>query len=90
MKKDESRNETKESETKEMAEQYYKRVMRILEYYVLLCFILVTFIPLLNFGWVPVFVKFIYFTGFPLLILIFVISLFKNPLQNMIERMLAK
>jgi ABC-type transport system involved in cytochrome bd biosynthesis fused ATPase/permease subunit len=90
MKKDESRTETKSSETKEMVEQYYKRVMRILEYYVLLCFILVTFIPLLKFGWVPAFVKLIYFTGFPLLILIFIISLFKNPLQNMIERLLAK
>ena len=77
-------------ETQEMVENYYKRVMRILEYYVLACFILVTFVPLLDFGWTQGFVRFIYFTGFPLLILIFIIGLFKNPIQEMLRKILSK
>ena len=76
--------------TEMMVEFYYKRIMRILEYYVLLCFILVTFIPLLHFSWIPGFVKLVYFTGFPLLILIFIISLFKDPIQRLFVGMLKK
>lgn len=83
-------NQDQKDETKEMIEIYYKRIMRILEYYVLMCFILVTFIPLLNFSWVPVFVRLIYFTGFPLLIIIFIISIFKDPIQNMLAKILKK
>ena len=83
-------NQDRKDETKEMIEIYYKRIMRVLEYYVLLCFILVTFIPLLNFSWVPVFVRLIYFTGFPLLIIIFIISIFKDPIQNMLAKILKK
>ena len=80
----------KRGETQEMVEIYYKRVMRILEYYVLFCFILVTFVPLLNFGWVQGFIRFIYFTGFPLLIMIFIIGLFKNQIQNLIIKLISK
>ncbi len=71
-----------------MVDMYYKKVMRILEYYVLSCFILVTFVPLLNFSWIPGMVKLIYFTGFPLLLLIFLISLFKDPIQNLLARVI--
>ena len=84
----------KENEMQEIAEspaeQYYKKIMRIVEYYVLICFILITFVPLLNFTWVPGFVKFIYVTGFPLLILLFVVSLFKEPLINLISKYIKK
>jgi hypothetical protein len=83
-------NKDQKDETKEMIEIYYKRIMRILEYYVLMCFILVTFIPLLSFSWVPVFVQLIYFTGFPLLIIIFIISIFKDPIQNILAKILKK
>jgi hypothetical protein len=84
------KSENKKDAEMETAEQYYKKGMRILEYYVLICFILVTFVPLLDFGWVPAFVKLIYFTGFPLLILIFIISLFKEPVKKMIANLLKK
>lgn len=82
--------EEKKSENEKMVEFYYKRIMRILEYYVLLCFILITIIPLLNFSWVPSFVKLVYFTGFPLLIFIFIISLFKEPIQKVFVGFLKK
>ena len=71
-------------------EFYYKKIMRILEYYVLLCFILVTFVPLLHFSWIPGFVKLVYFTGFPLLLIIFIISLFKDPIQRLFVSILKK
>ncbi len=85
-----SGNIDQKDETKEMVDTHYKRIMRVLEYYVLLCFILVTFIPLLKFSWVPVFVRLIYFTGFPLLIIIFIISIFKEPIQNLLAKILKK
>jgi hypothetical protein len=81
-------NEDKD-ETRVMVETYYKKIMRILEYYVLACFIMVTFVPLLNFGWIQGFVRLIYFTGFPLLILIFIIGLLKNPIQDMFTRIIS-
>ncbi len=90
MKEKHSEKEEIKDETQNMVEMYYKKVMRFLEYYVLLCFILITFIPLLDFSWIPGFVKFIYFTGFPLLILIFIISLFKEPFLKMIAGFLRK
>ena len=77
-------------ENRQVVELYYKKIMRILEYYVLLCFILITFVPLLNFGWVQTFTKFIYLTGFPLLIIIFIISLFKEAFQNLIIKIVEK
>lgn len=83
-------SEEKKSENEKMVEFYYKRIMRILEYYVLLCFIMITIIPLLNFSWVPAFIKMVYFTGFPLLILIFIISLFKEPIQKVFVGFLKK
>ncbi|MBN2366424.1 MAG: hypothetical protein EH225_10840 [Calditrichaeota bacterium] len=90
MKEKKSDNTEKKDENKKMVEAYYKKTMRILEYYVLVCFILITFMPLLNFAWIPGFIKFVYFTGFPLLILIFIISLFKEPIIKMITNLLEK
>jgi hypothetical protein len=79
-----------QSEERKLVETYYKKTMRMLEYYVLGCFVLITFVPLLNFSWIPAFVKLVYFTGFPLLILIFIISLFKEPVQNLLTNIISK
>jgi hypothetical protein len=89
--KDDSVSKVKfNEEDHQMVELYYKKIMRILEYYVLCCFILITFVPLLNFSWVQAFTKFIYLTGFPLLIIIFIISLFKEAFQNLIVKIIEK
>ena len=78
-------------EKRAMVEQYYRKVMRIVEFYVMLSFVIITIVPLLDYSWVPPFIKFVYFTGFPLLILLFVVSLFKDSLLNFItRRMMAK
>jgi hypothetical protein len=90
MKYEKSQKENKEEEKQKMVENYYKRIMRILEYYVLICFIIITIIPLLNFSWVQPFVKFVYLTGFPLLILIFIISLFKDPIIAFVLKIVNK
>ncbi len=90
MNKNDQQKEPQNDETKTMVEEYYKKVMRIVEYYVLLCFILITFIPLLNFSWVQGFIRFVYMTGFPLLILLFIVSLFKEPLLNFIGSIIKK
>lgn len=78
------------TEERKLVDFYYKKIMRILEYYVLGCFILITFVPLLNFFWIPGFIKLVYFTGFPLLILIFIVSLFKEPVQNVLTNVIRK
>lgn len=72
-----------------MAEMYYKRIIRIVEYYIFICFIFITVIPLLEYSWVPGFVKFIYFTGFPLLLLLLVVSLIRDPLIEFFNRRLG-
>ena len=73
-----------------MVEIYYKKAMRIIEFYVLICFILITFVPLLNYSWVPGFTKFIYLTGFPLLILVFTVSLIKEPFLKLLSNIFEK
>ncbi len=90
MNKDPLKNEEKLEKAKEMVDEYYKKAMRAVEYYVLLCFILITFIPLLNFSWVQGFIRFIYLTGFPLLIILFVVSMFKDSLINFIAGIVSK
>lgn len=88
--KNNSMPEINQPETsKEVVENFYKKTMRIMEYYVLLSFLLITFIPLLNYSWVPIFTKFVYMTGFPLLVLLFLVSLVKEPLLNFISRRIA-
>jgi hypothetical protein len=90
MNKKQNQEKSPNEEKKKMVENYYKKAMRVIEYYVLICFILITFVPLLNYGWVPGFIKFIYMTGFPLLVLLFVISLVKEPLINSVTKLLGK
>lgn len=69
-----------------MVELYYKRITRIVEYYIFLCFLLITVIPLLEYSWVGPFVKFIYFTGFPLLLLLLLVSLVRDSLLEFMKR----
>jgi len=73
-----------------MAEIYYRKVTRVIEMYVIFCFVLITFVPLLNFGWVSPFTKFIYYTGFPLLILLILASLVKDSIVKLIERFITE
>lgn len=71
-----------------MVEAYYKRVVRIAEYYIFLCFILIAVILpfLLEFSWVDRYVKFIYFTAFPLLVILLIVSLFKEVVLDVLKR----
>ena len=80
-------NDSKMTEGKavEKAELFYKKTMRVVEYYVLICFVLISFVPLLNYVWVPLTVKFIYLTGGPLLIILFIISFLKEPIINLLS-----
>lgn len=73
-----------------MAEVYYKKVTRVIEYYVILCFVLITFVPLLHFAWVPSFTRIIYFTGFPLLILLILGSFVKESIIHLIEKLVEE
>ncbi len=70
--------------------QYYKVVSRVVEYYVVLCFILISFVPLLNYSWVPSFTRFIYFTGFPLLIILLIVSSIKDSFINFLVKITTK
>jgi len=82
------KTELKEEKRKSMVETYYKNISKIVEYYVILCFVLITFVPLLNYSWVAPFVHFIYYTGFPLLLLLLLFSLIKESFLNWLSRIL--
>lgn len=69
-----------------MVEVYYKRITRYVEYYIFLCFIIITIFPLLEYSWIPGFIKFIYFTGFPLLLLLLIVTLTKDALVDILKR----
>lgn len=69
-----------------MVDAYYRRVTRVVEYYIFLCFIIITIFPLLEYSWIPLFIRFIYFTGFPLLILLLVVSIVKDAFLGMLKR----
>ncbi|RMF59045.1 MAG: hypothetical protein D6748_07320 [Calditrichaeota bacterium] len=69
-----------------MVEMYYKRIVRFVEYYIFFCFVLITVIPLLEYSWVQPFTRFIYFTGFPLLLLLLIVSLVRDPLIEFLKR----
>ncbi len=69
-----------------MVEMYYRRITRVVEYYILFCFIIITVVPLLNYSWVPGFIRVIYFTGFPLLLALILISLVKDAFLEMLKR----
>lgn len=72
-------------EEQSVVDIYYKKITRIVEYYVIACFIVITIFPLFEFSWIPGFIKFIYFTGFPLLVLLILISMVKDPFLNFIK-----
>ena len=69
-----------------MVETYYKKITRFAEYYIFLCFIIITIIPLLEYNWVPGFIKVIYFTGFPLLLILLIVTLTKDAVVDMLKR----
>ncbi|RMG62786.1 MAG: hypothetical protein D6715_11955 [Calditrichaeota bacterium] len=71
-----------------MAEQLYRKISRIVETYIIISFVLITIVPLLNYSWVPAFVKVVYFTSFPLLILLLIASLAKDLILRLLERWL--
>jgi hypothetical protein len=73
---------------KSMVEMYYKRIVRVAEYYIFLCFILIAVILpfLLDYKWIDGYVKFIYFTAFPLLVILLIVSLFKEVFLDILKR----
>lgn len=73
-----------------MIDVYYKRITRIAEYYIFFCFIVITVVPLLDYGWVQSFIRFIYFTGFPLLMLLLIVSLVKDAFLEMLKNRFEK
>ncbi len=83
------KNEETFNQMRELVEQYYRKIMRVVEFYVMISFVIITIVPLLDYSWVPPFIKFVYFTGFPLLILLFIISLFKDSLLDFLARRLS-
>lgn len=72
-----------------MVEIYYQRVVRVAEYYIFLCFILIALILpfLLKYSWVDRYVKFVYFTAFPLLVILLIVSIFKDPVIDLLKRL---
>ena len=76
----------KMGEAMAVAEKYFQKGMRFAEYYVMVSFVIITIFPLLNYSWIPAFIKFIYFTGFPLLILLFVASMMKETLIKFLAK----
>lgn len=71
-----------------MVEMYYRRVVRVAEYYIFLCFILIALILpfLLKYSWVDKYVKFVYFTAFPLLVILLIVSIFREPVIDLLKR----
>lgn len=68
-----------------MVESLYNRVTILIEYYIFFCFLAITIIPLLEGDWVQPFVRFAYYTGFPSLILLLIVSLIKEPFLDMLK-----
>ena len=83
-------SDNNDQDEKSVVDMYYKKITRIVEYYVITCFIVITIFPLFEYSWIPGFIKFIYFTGFPLLILLILISMVKDPLLNFVKRFAEK
>jgi hypothetical protein len=79
--KNDSKNE------KSAVDIYYKKISRFTEYYVITCFFIITIFPLFEYSWIPGFIKFIYFTGFPLLILLILVSMVKEPFLNFLKHL---
>jgi hypothetical protein len=83
----ESKNKIEEETS--IVDVYYKKITRVVEYYVIVCFIVITIFPLFEYSWIPAFIKFIYFTGFPLLVLLILVSLVKDPVLNFVKRFVS-
>jgi len=86
--KDKNKEEQKDQllEKERKVDSYYRRLTRIIEYYVITCFFIIVVVPLFHYDWINPFMKFIYFTGFPLLILLILVGLFKDALLDYIDR----
>ncbi len=80
------KNELHSQEEISKMELYYRRFVRFVEYYIFLCFLIITVFPLLDYSWIPGFIKFTYFTGFPLLLLVVLISFVKEPLLEFLKK----
>ena len=72
-----------------MVEMYYRRIVRVAEYYIFLCFILIALLLpfLLKYSWVDKYVKFVYFTAFPLLVILLIVSIFREPVIDLLQRL---
>lgn len=72
-----------------MVETYYKRIVRAAEYYIFTCFLLIAVVLpfLVEKSWVDGYIKIIYFTAFPLLVILLLASLFKEPLLALLKRL---
>ena len=66
--------------------ELYRRIMRFFEYYILFCFVMIMILPLFDYSWVPPVTRFFYFTGFPLLLFLLIVSLFKDSLLDFLEK----
>ncbi|HQU73846.1 MAG TPA: hypothetical protein PKV71_18070 [Calditrichia bacterium] len=73
-------------EEKSPAEERFSRIARIIEIYIFLCFLLIIIIPVMEGDWVQPVVRFLYFTGFPLLLLLIIASMSKDGILNLIDR----
>jgi ABC-type protease/lipase transport system fused ATPase/permease subunit len=74
----------------EMSEQskyrkLYNKFVRFSEIYIFLCFLIITVVPLFDYQWVPGFIRLIYLTGFPLLLIIVLLGFVKEPLIKYLE-----
>jgi hypothetical protein len=63
----------------------YNKFVRLSEIYIFLCFLIITVVPLFDYQWVPGFIRFIYLTGFPLLLFIVLLGFVKEPLIKYME-----
>ena len=84
-----SKQEEEKRKKESVVYQYYRKISRIVEYYILFCFIVIMILPLFNYSWVPPVVRIIYFTGFPLLLIMLIVSLFKDSLLHFLEKRFA-
>lgn len=69
-----------------MLDKTYTKITRIMEAYIILCFLLVTVVPLFEYDWVAPFIRFIYFTGFPMLLILIFASLVKDNILDNLKR----
>ncbi len=73
-----------------MVEAHYKKITRIVEYYIFISFIIIAIILpfLMDYSWIDPVIRIIYFTAFPLLLLLLIVSLVKDALLQFLKRRL--